>query len=411
MRISTNQIYQRALNSMVAKTAELTKWQDQLNTEKRVNVASDDPVAASRINLMRQRISAAEQLDKNRQNAQGVLGMEENILSQTVAVTQKLRTLQLQAANSPLSEADRKSLGLEIQQLQNELQQLANSQDNEGNYLFSGSKVLSQAVTRLPNGQFQFNGDDTQRFQAVSSGALMPVNDTAKTIFMQISNGNKDFSVGPVPVTNTGTASLSTGSVIDRNAFKTDEYTLSFALNTANEIVVMVSGATNGNVIPASGLPDDAPVYKEGASMRFNGMEIAISGQPNAGDSFSLSPAKKESVFSTIQRMIDNLNQPFNDAVQRARTVTENNQLLIQLDNAIENFLRCQSEVGSRLNQLESAEKSNGDLVFNSKVLLHDLEGIDYNEAITQFNLQMVSLQMAQLSFKKIQEMSAFNFL
>lgn len=411
MRISTGQIYQRALNSMLNQTAQVSKWEEQLNTGKRVNIASDDPVASSRINLMRQRISAAEQLDKNRQNAQGLLSQEESMLTQSLAAVQKLRALQIQSANASLPEADRKSLGQEVQQLLDELQQLANAQDNEGNYLFSGSKVLTQAVARLPNGTYEYHGDETQRFQAVSKGSLLALNDNAKHIFMQIPGGNKDFSVDPVPLGNSGTASLSTGFVIDRTLYQPDQYSISFALNTANEMVVMVSGTLSGNLIPPSGMPDDAPLYKDGASLAFNGMEIAVSGQPAAGDSFSLSPAKNESIFSTAQRMLTNLEQLVGTSAQRAKTVTENNQLLMQLDNAIENLTGCLSQLGSRLNQLESAEKSNADLILNSQVLLQDLEGIDYAEVITKYNLQLMGLEAAYQSFMKIQGMSAFNYL
>jgi flagellar hook-associated protein 3 FlgL len=411
MRISTGQIYQRALNNILNQSAQVSLWQDQLSTEKRVQVASDDPIAAAKINLMRQRISATEQLDKNRQNAQGMLGLEENMLSQTVVLTQRLRELQIGAANSPLSEADRKSTSLEVQQLLNQLQQLANSQDNEGNYLFSGSQVLAQPITRLFNGQYLYNGDDTQRFQAVSSGSLLAINDSGKNIYMKIPSGNKDFAVKELPPGNTGSVSLSTGSVSNRAAYIADNYTISFALNSTNQMVVMVSGAVSGNVIPATGLPDDAPLYQPDASITFNGIEITAAGDPVAGDSFSIKPSQSESIFSTVQRMFDNLNQPFSQPSERARTVTENNQILVQLDSAIENFSHYLSEIGSRLNQLDVAEQSNTDLLITSKAILQQAEGIDYAEVITKFNLQIVSLQAAQQSFVKIQGLSAFNYM
>ncbi|WBV71576.1 hypothetical protein PGH42_18360 [Legionella pneumophila] len=153
-----------------------------------------------------------------------------------------------------------------------------------------------------------------------------------------------------------------------------DNYTMTFALNSQGNLVVMVSGTLSGNVIPPSGLPDDAPLYQEGSAISFNGMEMVVSGLPKAGDSFSISPAKNESIFSTVQRMINNLNKPYVSSVEKAATQTENNQLLAQIDSALGCILSVQSDLGARLNQLETAEKANNDYLDISAATLKNSE-------------------------------------
>ncbi|AAU27310.1 TPA: flagellar hook-associated protein FlgL [Legionella pneumophila] len=411
MRISTNQIYQRGLDNLLTQQERLARLQDQQASGIRVRTPSDDPVASAQIELIKQRINNIELFQNNRQAADSALRLEEGILSNAVNSLHRLREIQIQAGNPSLSEEDRKTLAVEAQALLNQLLDYANTKDSNGSYMFSGSKSLTQPVSLNLSGQYVYNGDSTQRFQAVTTSLLVAVNDTGDNVFMRIPSGNGRFAIRETLTPNTGTASVSSGSVTNEAAFVPDNYTMTFALNSQGNLVVMVSGTLSGNVIPPSGLPDDAPLYQEGSAIGFNGMEMVVSGLPKAGDSFSISPAKNESIFSTVQRMINNLNKPYTSSVEKAATQTENNQLLAQIDSALGHILSVQSDLGARLNQLETAEKANNDYLDISAATLKKLREIDPVAVATELNLQLVNLQAAQLSFTRIQGLSLFNFL
>ncbi|HAT1775830.1 flagellar hook-associated protein FlgL [Legionella pneumophila] len=411
MRISTNQIYQRGLDNLLTQQERLARLQDQQASGIRVRTPSDDPVASAQIELIKQRINNIELFQNNRQAADSALRLEEGILSNAVNSLHRLREIQIQAGNPSLSEEDRKTLAVEAQALLNQLLDYANTKDSNGSYMFSGSKSLTQPVSLNLSGQYVYNGDSTQRFQAVTTSLLVAVNDTGDNVFMRIPSGNGRFAIRETLTPNTGTPSVSSGSVTNEAAFVPDNYTMTFALNSQGNLVVMVSGTLSGNVIPPSGLPDDAPLYQEGSAIGFNGMEMVVSGLPKAGDSFSISPAKNESIFSTVQRMINNLNKPYTSSVEKAATQTENNQLLAQIDSALGHILSVQSDLGARLNQLETAEKANNDYLDISAATLKKLREIDPVAVATELNLQLVNLQAAQLSFTRIQGLSLFNFL
>jgi flagellar hook-associated protein 3 FlgL len=173
----------------------------------------------------------------------------------------------------------------------------------------------------------------------------------------------------------------------------------------------LVSGTASGNVIPPSGLPDDAPLYQEGMSLSFNGMTTQVSGMPNSGDSFSITPAQNVSLFTTIQDMITNLKLPYDSASEKASTVTENNQLLAQIDSALNSVTDTVSNLGSRLNQVSNSQQSNQDLIDASKLTLKFLTEIDPVVVATEFNQQLVNLQAAQQSFVRVQGLSLFNYI
>ena len=177
MRISNNQMFLSGLNSMLKQQNRLLELSQQLSTGKKIQTPADDPIAAARIDLMRQRIELSERLQSNRQAAEGTIRFEESILSSTVNVLQRLRELQVQAGNDSMSEADREALAKETENLLEQLQGLANTKDNHGYYIFSGSKTSTQPITRSGN-IFSYNGDDTRRFQDITSGLQVALNDT-----------------------------------------------------------------------------------------------------------------------------------------------------------------------------------------------------------------------------------------
>lgn len=410
MRISTNQVYQNGLSNLLLQQERVTKLQGQLASGIKVQFASDDPISYAQIEWMSQRVSTTELLQKNCMNASNALNLEEAVLTDCTNNLQRLREIQVQASNGTLSQTQRQALSVEVTDILNQLQGFANTKDNDGDYLFAGGQTATEPFTLNSSGQYTYNGDSTQRFQLIAGSLQIAINDPGDGIFMRIPGGNGTFSVSAT-ATNTGTGSVSTGSVTNSAAYVADDYTISFALNTAGSLVAMVSGAASGNVIPSSGLPDDAPVYQEGMALSFNGMSMQVSGMPEPGDTFSVTPAQNVSLFSTIQDMITNLNLPFGTAVEKAATVTENNQLLAQLDNALDSIIETVSNIGSRLNQVSNSQDSNEDLIETSEITLKFLRETDPAAVATEFNLQLVNLQAAQQSFVRVQGLSVFNYI
>jgi len=411
MRISTTQIYTRGLNNILNQQRLTSRIQQQIATGKRVMSPSDDPVSAARIDLMRHRIDVTERFQINKDAAINQLSLEENVLSNVISNLQQVRELQVRVGNEALSDNDRKMIGQEVSSLLTELEGLANTRDVNGRYLFSGGKTLAKAFTKNASGNYIYNGDSTIRQLDISSGIRIKLNDSGSDIFMRIPNGNGRFTVSdPLPA-NTGSIRSSVGNIIDESSYVEDNYTISFVQNTAGDMVVMVSGATSGNVIPPSGLADDAPVYQEGQDFNFNGISLSLKGQPAVGDNLSVQPSINESIFSTVQSIAKNMNSSSNTDGDKARILSENGRLLSQVDSAIENILIVQSEIGSRLKLADVAHEVNEDFILSSQEALSALENLDLAEAAVNLNSQTILLQASQQSFTRIQGLSLFNFL
>jgi flagellar hook-associated protein 3 FlgL len=404
MRISTQQIYQRGVSSLLEQQEKAMKLQSQISSGVKVQTPSDNPIAAARMELMNQRISITEGLQKNNDMATSSLNLEEGALNNITNTLQRLKELQLQGSNSTYSDEDRKNMAIEASGLLRQLKDAANSTDLNGSYMFSGAKSTVAPISINSSGDYVYNGDSTQRFQGIAENFQIAINDTGDNLFMRIPSGNGSFSIRQPSVPNAGTAVASVGSVVNSATYVPGDYTMNFSAGGSGGIDVSV---TDGSTVLFT-----AP-YVDGAAINFNGTEVTVTGAPQAGDSFSIT-SKDESVFATVQRMIDNFNKPSGSPAASAAIQTENQQLVSQLDNAFNQIVNTHSDVGVRLNQLESAQTGNQNLLLASKETLTQLRDLDMNELAglaTQYNLQLVSLQAAQQSFVRIQGLSVFNYI
>lgn len=84
---------------------------------------------------------------------------------------------------------------------------------------------------------------------------------------------------------------------------------------------------------------------------------------------------------------------------------------LSDIDTALGRIVDTQAKIGARMNAVDDQKTANDAFHLAVTDVRSTLEDLDYAEAISRFNQQMVALQAAQQSFIKIQDLSLFNFI
>jgi flagellar hook-associated protein 3 FlgL len=74
-------------------------------------------------------------------------------------------------------------------------------------------------------------------------------------------------------------------------------------------------------------------------------------------------------------------------------------------------LLSLRAEVGTRLSQLEGVQSSLADRKVELERTTSQLRDLDYAEAISRMNQQLVGLQAAQASYSQIAQLSLFDYL
>jgi len=170
MRISSLYNSNAMISQLGVNGTRLGKLMEQLSTLKRVNVPSDDPVAASRLVQLNREQSAIKQYQSNISSLSGSLAIQESQVTALDGQLDALSSKLLSANNSTHSQEDMKGYGEEISSMIDSMVEILNAKNDSGGYLFSGTKTDTRPVTLDENGNYVFNGNDKTRETDVASG-------------------------------------------------------------------------------------------------------------------------------------------------------------------------------------------------------------------------------------------------
>src|SRR4029453_15748644 len=147
-------------SAMMGQSSSLAKLQNQIALGTRVKNPAGDPIAAVHIIELERAQAAAEQYGKNSTLAQNRLNLEEQSMSDVTNVLPRGRELIIQAGNvGSLSKSDRESIATELAARLDELQDIANRQDGNGEYLFSGYSTKTKPFDGGNGSQVSYIGD------------------------------------------------------------------------------------------------------------------------------------------------------------------------------------------------------------------------------------------------------------
>ncbi|PIP81228.1 MAG: flagellar hook-associated protein 3 [Gammaproteobacteria bacterium CG22_combo_CG10-13_8_21_14_all_40_8] len=402
MRISTTQFNTTGLNSIKDQMSGLLKTQNQLATQKRVQVPSDDPVASAVIFNIQQQIGITTRLTQNAEGVKNFAQQEEIALGSSTNVLQRVRDLLIQGGNGTFSDSDRNALADEVEQRLLELQGLANTKVNGIEYLFSGFQANVKPIDQDSSGTFIYNGDQGQRQVQVGTGVTVSASDSGFDTFFDIRNGNGQFSTS-ANLANTGNGVIGSGSVYDTAAYLPDNYSIQIT-TTGSQLQYEVFDGGSASVTGPTN-------YVDGQAIQFNGISVNLSGTPAVGDSFNIDPSIRQDVFTTVKNIVDVLRTNTSTPAQAAQLQNGLNQSLENMDRAMDKISQVQARVGSRLNVLDNQIAINTDFNLTNTSALSKVQDIDMAEAISRLSQQQFGLEAAQQSFARIQNLSLFNFL
>ena len=406
IRVSTNATFNAGTNQLNTLQGQIAKTQMQLSTNKRNLTAADDPIAAARALEVTQSKSMNTQFATNRSNANASLSLVDKTLQDVSGQIQDIQTLIVNAGNGGYSQSDREALATELEGRLTDMIGMANTADGTGGYLFGGYKSTTQPFSQTPTGA-AYQGDQGQRTLQVGSARKMPISETGSAIFEAIPTGNGRFTTAPAG-TNTGAGIIGPGSVVDSAAYTGHDYAIKFAVSGSPAVTTYT--VTDNTASPPTDVLANQP-YTEGATIAFGGMSMDMKGKPADGDSFSVKPSGKQSVFTTITDLIKTLRSPAEGASGKAALSNALGAAGSNMKNALDNVLTVQASVGSRMKELDNLNSTGDDLDIQYQSTLGDLQDLDMVKAISLFSQQQQTLQAAQMSFKTMSGLSLFNYI
>lgn len=285
MRISTLQVFNIANTSMARANEAIVKTQEQLSTGQRVLAPSDDPVASTKILQLETELARVSQYRNNIEIAQNNLELEETTLNNVLSLISRIQELTVQAGNTAVfTPLEYGAMAAEVESRLDELFNIVNTTNANGDYIFSGYKGRTQPFQGDMFSGFSYFGDEGRQQIKISNNTKVNVSDSGKALFQDIPSAentvrtySREGNISDPPVR------ISVGRVTDQQEFDRffpEDMAITFnpgAPGSATSKTFTVTERSSGNVIA-----EDIP-YVSGEEVTYNGVSFTMIGSPYSG--------------------------------------------------------------------------------------------------------------------------------
>jgi flagellar hook-associated protein 3 FlgL len=411
-RVSSASIFKQGVATMLNQQSQIARTQLELSSGRRIITAKDDPLGASIALAMDRGLAELSRWKENSTLVQNRLQREEVALTQVGDRLQRLRELAVQANNGVHDAQTLRGLVLEMEQIREGMLQLANTTDGTGRYLFGGSIDATPPFIRTAAGVV-YNGDQTQRRIEIGPDLMVADADPGSEIFQRIRTGNGVFTALQDPA-NAGSLMLTSAGFTDTAAWDGRSYRIEFSepdpVGAPGEFAYRIIDGNGGPVVPPDLLDPPIP-YVPGEAIEFSGVQITLSGTPADGDAFTVEPSPNQDIFRTIDQLIAAVKAPSNNPSETA--VRQNGfwSAIENLSQAGDWVIDKRAGIGARLHTIDRTDEQRMAEDENFRATLSKIRDTDFAEAISRLSFQLQSLEAAQNSFVRVQNLSLFNFL
>jgi flagellar hook-associated protein 3 FlgL len=397
MRVTQSMEQAQFLSALNQLESNISTTQDGISSGLAFSTASQDPVGAGLVAGYNQVLAQSQQYTSNGQSATGSLNTEDSALTQLQNQLQSLRDLALEANNATESPSDLSAIATQVQQIQQSILSVANTQDGTGNYIFAGYSTQTQPFAQSTTGA-TYSGDQGQRQVQIGAGQTVVVGDNGDLVFNQVKTGNGTFNVTPAG-TNTGTGILGATAVTDPADYTGGTYSIEFTAPDAYQVV------NSGGTVVTSGN------YTSGQAITFAGVQVTLSGAPASGDSFAVAPSTDQSVFTTVQNLANALQQSTTTPTGQAQLNNSIVAAINGIDQALNNTQTVQSSVGARLNTITTAQAVATTQQTQLQQSISNIQSLDYPSAVTSLDSENTTLTAAMEAYTQTQGLSLFKYL
>lgn len=195
MRVTQGMLSNNMLSNLNSNLQRLARYQEQLNTERRINRPSDDPVGFNYSMRYRSELRSNEQFKANRDRATSWLEVTESLMNSVNDIMHRTKELAIQGANGTNPDTSLESIATEIDELLEQLASIGNEKFN-GRYVFNGEKTDTQPYEFDSTNNTVTGEVDTGKIVLqIAPGVEMEVNVTGDEVFGDINSGDNLFQI------------------------------------------------------------------------------------------------------------------------------------------------------------------------------------------------------------------------
>jgi len=397
MRVTQGLNQTQFITALDSLESSLSQTQNQVSSGLAFTTPSQNPIAAGTVSNYNQVLAQSKQYTANGNSAQTGLQTEDTALTQLQNQLQSLRSLALEANSGTQTGEDLSAIAAQATQIQNSLLTIANTQDGNGQYIFSGFATQTQPFSLTATGA-AYAGDQGQQHVQIAAGQTVAAGDNGDVVFNQIKTGNGVFTAA-ANAGNTGSGVIGATTVSGAAGYTGGTFSINF------------TAANTYNVENAASVVIGTGTYTPGQTISYGGAQIALSGQPAVGDSFDVAASGNQSLFTTVQNLVTALQAGANSSSAKPALNNAIAGALNNLDQAISQTSTVQADVGGRLNTITTQQSQATSQQTQLQQSISSLQSLDYASAITSLDSQNTTLSAAMQAYTLTQGLTLFKYI
>jgi flagellar hook-associated protein 3 FlgL len=397
MRVTQGLNQTQFITALDSLESSLSQTQNQVSSGLAFTTPSQNPIAAGTVSNYNQVLAQSKQYTANGNSAQTGLQTEDTALTQLQNQLQSLRSLALEANSGTQTGEDLSAIAAQATQIQNSLLTIANTQDGNGQYIFSGFATQTQPFSLTAAGA-AYAGDQGQQHVQIAAGQTVAAGDNGDVVFNQIKTGNGVFTAA-ANAGNTGSGVIGATTVSGAAGYTGGTFSINF------------TAANTYNVENAASVVIGTGTYTPGQTISYGGAQIALSGQPAVGDSFDVAASGNQSLFTTVQNLVTALQAGANSSSAKPALNNAIAGALNNLDQAISQTSTVQANVGGRLNTITTQQSQATSQQTQLQQSISSLQSLDYASAITSLDSQNTTLSAAMQAYTLTQGLTLFKYI
>ena len=368
---------------------------EKLSSGLRINRAGDDAAGLAISEKMRAQIRGLNQASRNAQDGISMIQTAEGALSETQAISQRMRELAIQSANGTYTDEDRKLINQEFGQLKKEIDRIASDTEFNGSKVLNGEKSGKDiqfnqgTITAKKNNQEVLNASDQERQQRqakvaemIAGTELSSLNSLGEGKFnLKVTLNNEDVLV----------------ELFDESKFNGEKKYL------LDSKVIKGGASANNNTIVNT-------VMLAGAEFKFTKLNANLKGNAASMDEFSveLNNAIDNETDGVKLQVGANQEQMIGVSIQNMRsrelglggievgTVEDAQEAITRVDEAISRISSQRADLGATQNRLEHTIASTDNTAENLQAAESRIRDVDMAKEMMNLTKLNVLQQASQ---------------
>lgn len=394
MRVSSDMMGDNLINITKRNTERMLNIQNNVSTGVRNRVPRENPVEVSHSIAYRRILFELGQFEKNVEDGRSRINVADSALASATDILQRVRELGIQGANGVYTKEDRAKIATEINELLEELVDIANAK-YKGKAIFAGNDTLedpfkpvysfSREAGKQVVYRVDYYGDLGQQNREISRGNILAVNVPGNEVFWA-ENTSIFSSVDATSYILAADSKVRINGVAVE--FKAGD-NIEMIVNRINSAPVPLRASVNrmngGIILETSSSRDIWVEDIEGGTLMQDIGVISGKNPPR-----NLAPTARVfggTLFDMVMRIRDSLYM--NDVEDVGSRATGG------MDLALENLLKYRAELGSKSNRLDMVRARILQDRTSMEEILSKNEDVDIAESITRLRMLEVAHRAA----------------